>query len=118
MTLHLANHSGGHSLLNMPWSTNEKETVHTRTLDSIVDELKLDRVDFIKIDTEGAEMQILRGSENTLKKTTHLAIAAYHDPFQPQEIYGYLEKMGFDVKIMLIPANRSEGMPYVYATKK
>jgi len=42
--------------------------VRGRTLDSIVQELALRRVDFVKIDTEGAEVQVLRGMKNTLAK--------------------------------------------------
>jgi len=117
-TLYLANHSGGHSLLFMPWSVSRKEVVHTRTLDGIVDELKLDKIDFIKIDAEGAEMHILRGSEDTLKKTSYLSIAAYHDPFQPREIENFLKNRGFDVKVRMISKVESNAMPYVYAEKK
>ena len=35
--------------------------------------------DFVKIDAEGAELEILKGSERILKRGTKLAIACYHD---------------------------------------
>ncbi len=47
-------------------ATARSVTVRGRTLDSIVQELGLQRVDFVKIDTEGAEVQVLRGMKNTL----------------------------------------------------
>jgi hypothetical protein len=48
-------------------------------LDEIVAQLKLERVDFIKMDIEGAERFALRGSEQTLKRfKPRMAIASYH----------------------------------------
>jgi len=42
---------------------NITETIDTATIDS----LNLDRVDFIKLDVEGAELKTLHGAQNTLK---------------------------------------------------
>jgi FkbM family methyltransferase len=42
--------------------------VPIKTLDSIVDELKLDHVDFVRMDAEGYELHILRGLKKTLAK--------------------------------------------------
>jgi FkbM family methyltransferase len=41
-------------------------TVQARPLDAIVKEAKLDRVDVIKIDVEGAEFEVLKGAAKTL----------------------------------------------------
>lgn len=40
-----------------------------RTLDDVVDELQIERVQFLKIDTEGYEREVLKGGRATLKMT-------------------------------------------------
>jgi FkbM family methyltransferase len=51
------------------------------TIDKIVAELKLPRVDFIKMDVEGAEVNALHGAADTLKRfKPRLAIATEHRP--------------------------------------
>jgi hypothetical protein len=50
------------------------------TIDNLADEFKLDRVDFIKMDIEGAEVDALLGAHDTLSKyRPRLAVAGYHN---------------------------------------
>jgi FkbM family methyltransferase len=49
------------------------------TLDKIVKELRLQRVDFVKMDIEGSEQNALKGSAKTLKEfKPKLSVAVYH----------------------------------------
>jgi FkbM family methyltransferase len=62
-------------------------TVQALPIDTIVDELKLDRVDFLKLDIEGAERHALDGARKTLGRFgPDLAVSVYHLPDDPQVI--------------------------------
>jgi len=55
------------------------ETITTTTIDELVEMHQLNRVDFIKMDIEGAEERALLGSAKTLRRfAPKLAISAYH----------------------------------------
>jgi FkbM family methyltransferase len=61
--------------------TSEGVRVPLTTLDKLVAELQLDRVDYIKMDTEGAEKNALAGGRGLLTRLKpRLAIAAEHLP--------------------------------------
>jgi FkbM family methyltransferase len=45
-----------------------RDYVHVSTIDQVVSDLKLESVDFIKIDVEGFELKVLKGGVNVLKK--------------------------------------------------
>jgi FkbM family methyltransferase len=66
------------------------EQIPVTTLDRFVEENKLEQVDFIKADIEGAERDMLRGATNVLKTfAPKLAICTYHladDPFVLEQI--------------------------------
>lgn len=68
-----------------------------KKLDSLVDELNIKKVNMIKIDAEGAELEILKGSEKTLKKTVHLAIECGHTSTELKECSRFLTARGFKI---------------------
>jgi len=97
-------------------SAYTKETsfiqVNTTTLDDLLKELKLKKVDLVKIDTEGAELQILKGSINSLKskKISKLIIEVHKDIISTDEILNFLKslKLVFKTKcIDLVKYNKA-----------
>jgi FkbM family methyltransferase len=79
--------SGGDSVaLKFPHS-HAGPTVQLTTIDNLTSELKLQRVDFIKMDIEGAERQALRGAKETVARfRPRLAISLEHTPTDAEEI--------------------------------
>jgi FkbM family methyltransferase len=67
--------------------TVDVEKVPLVTIDEIMAELKLPRVDYIKLDIEGAEPKALAGAKETLAKyKPRISIATYHEPDHPRVI--------------------------------
>jgi FkbM family methyltransferase len=57
------------------------------TIDHLVAELNLDKVSFVKMDIEGAEVRALHGGRETIAKHhPRMALSAYHVPTDPVEI--------------------------------
>ena len=76
--------------------------VQSDTLDNIISGLGIDKVDFIKIDVEGAELEVLEGAERVLKNAKKVAAAAYHVRKGKQtwpEVRRILEQKGFKERI-------------------
>jgi hypothetical protein len=62
----------------------EQLTVRATTVDEVVADLKLDAVDFVKADIEGAERHMLKGSSQTIARfAPRLALCIYHLPDDP-----------------------------------
>lgn len=102
--LYVATRSGWHTISNSRKShlqgkiiSNRKLKVKLRTLDSMIEEIGVKKVSFIKIDAEGVELDILKGANNTLLKNIKMkvAIASYHLPEEAKKINDFLRKKGF-----------------------
>ncbi|HXX63559.1 MAG TPA: FkbM family methyltransferase, partial [Bacteroidota bacterium] len=76
--------------------------VRTKSIDALVHECALDRVNLIKMDIEGAELPALRGAEATLRRfRPKLAICAYHRPDDLITILPYLQSLDLGYRFTL-----------------
>jgi len=76
--------------------------VETIMIDDLVSSEKLDHVDFIKMDIEGAELESLRGAENTIRQfRPKLAISVYHKFNDLWEIPQYIDSLGLGYRFAL-----------------
>ena len=75
----------------------------TREIEVIsIDELNLKKVDFIKMDIEGAELEALVGASNTIKTfKPRMAISVYHKPNDEQDIIEYIKTVT-DYKVSVV----------------
>ncbi|MEW8382582.1 MAG: FkbM family methyltransferase, partial [Candidatus Thiodiazotropha taylori] len=66
-------------------------TVPLRTIDSLVDSGEIEKVDFIKLDVEGYELDVLLGAAQSIQKfQPKLAISLYHKPNDIFELITYI----------------------------
>jgi FkbM family methyltransferase len=88
LTLHIDPHNtAADSFIIQREGGIEGAKVPLTTIDKLVQELKLERVDYIKMDIEGAEQRALVGGRNTLAKYhPRMALSAYHAPTDPEGI--------------------------------
>lgn len=79
------------------------EEVQVDTLDNIVEKIDIDNIDFLKIDTEGFEMEVLKGASNFLKSKKvrfillELGIKSHPRTTFYNSIQEYLSHFGYDV---------------------
>lgn len=86
--IHLQNASVIHSLrpdLNVPSSSNPKtEEVNQTTVDLLFDKFNCSKIDVLKIDVEGYELEVLEGAKDALESRRIKAILAECD-FDPKD---------------------------------
>ena len=85
------------------YGNEHKIEVQLVSVDEFAAEKMLQKIDFIKIDAEGAEYSVLRGCENTLKKDKPKMILALHPSSITNfgnnlaQIWDFLESFGYSV---------------------
>ena len=82
--------------------TKRIEIVKTRTLKKITSEKKIKKIDLLKIDTEGHELEVLQGLGKKINMIKYILIEFHQDSiflsYKPQRIHNYLIKNNFILK--------------------
>ena len=80
-------YQGSHVLKNE--SGGKDIYINLMSIDDFVAEKNLSRVDFIKVDVEGSDVNVLKGAEQTLRSFfPKVSVATYHQPYHAKQILG------------------------------
>lgn len=104
--------TGSHSLCKTDGSFVKRRKVQTISIGDIIEKEKLDRIDFLKLDCEGAEHSILGNmTGETAAKIMHIAMETHGVQPEPAiDIPARLEELGFEVRM-------EQNGGYVYARR-
>lgn len=110
------NNFGPASRVSMQKFEGSEGSAKTFTIDKLVQTKKLEKVDFIKMDIEGAEPYCLEGARETIIRfKPKLAIAVYHNLSDFYTIVNYIDNLNLGYKFYLQHATIHEGETVVFA---
>lgn len=101
MPLWYSRHMDGTLSQFKPVNVSRSVMVQTRTLDEVASKLNLNDICLIKIDVDGAELEILKGAEETLRKSDNLKIIIESLQSLPvyEQMLHLLHATGFSLKV-------------------
>ena len=84
------------------------KAIHVRTLalDDFLEERGLDRLDFLKIDVEGADLDVLRGAERTIRRLQPALMVEYEPEWlraygeRPEALLEFVERLGYTYRFV------------------
>jgi FkbM family methyltransferase len=106
--------SGMNSFVEQEHGT--KMQLPVTTIDSLVEELGLGRVDYIKMDIEGSEREALKGARKTLAKfRPRLMLDTYHRPDDPRVLPALIQEANPAYRTKCGPCEMEDGrlIPHV-----
>lgn len=89
-----------YSSFYFPSHVRHTKKVEVVTLDKLLQDLGIDKVDWIKVDVEGAELMVLGGGERILRTTSNLKIIIETSDHKTLD---YLAKLGFQIEKLIAP---------------
>lgn len=78
------------------------EWIRVRSLDSWIAEQELSRVDWIKMDIEGAELEALRGAEQLLRRDRPKILVEnhqFHHPTMERDVAAFIDQLGLGYRM-------------------
>ena len=95
--------SNANSLVNRKDKNRTSQKMEVDTLDNIVDNLKLEKLDLVKIDAEGSELDVMNGAKKIIEKYKPIIILAIHPPLiknnnqKTEDIFDLIQSIGYVV---------------------
>ena len=84
-------------------------TIEVSTIDNILDELAVDKLDFIKMDIEGSEVEALKGAKDTIiKYVPNMALCLYHKPTDAKDIIGFVRSLELNYNLTVLTHNHGD----------
>jgi FkbM family methyltransferase len=119
MTLHESIHLGGSNIFGVHENNKvEKYDVRTYTLDYLFESGLVDKIDFLKIDIEGAEHHALSGiSDQNLMKVQNISMEYHHSFFDyddtlRENLINRMVGLGFNSYLLFLGSNNALQMLY------
>jgi len=92
----------GINLQTVQDTNRQPQNIKVYSIDEFMAENKISKIDFIKMDIEGWELDALKGAENCIKsRNPKLAICVYHKPEDLLNIVNYLKLAVPEYKLYL-----------------
>lgn len=111
MSFNLSHDPTDNSLISTDTSHVRSEQIETTTIDIIALEHSLARIDFLKMDAEGVEPEVLLGAQNTHISQVAIDCSAERDGESSyKKIYNILTNNGYETR----RANQKDGWDVVY----
>lgn len=74
-----------------------KQELQITTLDKLIDTIKFKKIDFIKIDVEGYEEYVLKGSHDVLQKNKPTLLIEIHSSSIGHTVYAWLKELNYSI---------------------
>jgi FkbM family methyltransferase len=97
-TLELHTGYASPSLFDLPRELSKSLKVRALPLDKILAESGVDEVDWVKMDVEGAEVEVLRGMEKTMSRSPRLKLVVEVHHNKGRECLSILKERGYEVR--------------------
>jgi FkbM family methyltransferase len=91
--------SSTHSVLDL---NDESATIEVEavTIDSFLKESNVKRIDFVKIDVEGHEIEVLKGMKDTIKANLPMIICEIHNEENWHHFIAFIKDMGYETRTL------------------